>query len=128
MELIKEGYAKTSVYNMAKKLHRTAQIKVGGGEATGDEVQELRRRKEIVKLEKEIAEIEAAKESLPERVIKIEGELRDLRTNLVDIWAIDMCDVVLKSKECPEHGKTMGIVVRCQECNYTMGFCWQDNA
>ena len=82
VDLVKEDYAKSSVYYVANKLRRTAQTKMWGGGLTGDEVQELRRRKGIVKLEKEIAEFEAAKERLPERVARLEARLDDLRSAL----------------------------------------------
>ena len=124
VELVKEGYAKSSVYYVAKKI-RNVQSGIPGLPVDA-ELAELRRRKEIIKLEKEIAELEAGKEKLPERVTKIEAELRNLRENLVDIWTTDMCDV-LKRIECPEHGKTLGFVVGCRECNYTLGLGWKDS-
>ena len=63
-ELVNEGYAKSSVYYVAKKV-RNAQSG-NSGLAIGDELAELHRRKEIIKLEKEIAELEAGKEKLPD--------------------------------------------------------------
>ena len=123
-QLITEGYAKSSVNHVARKLKKNQEP---GTTVTqvDDELQGLRHQKEKVKLQKEIAELEAAKEKLPDRVTKTEAELLDLRENLVDIWATDM-RAVLKRMECPKHGKAMGIVVQCRECTYTLGFGWKD--
>ena len=81
-ELVNEGYAKSSVYYVAKKV-RNAQSG-NSGLAIGDELAELRRRKEIIKLEKEIAELEAGKEKLPDRVAKLEAEVHRLNQELPD--------------------------------------------
>jgi len=66
-DLIKAGYAKSSVYAVAKTM-RDEQLPGAsspGAEAPvlddDDELAALRRRKEIVKLEKEIADIESGK-------------------------------------------------------------------
>jgi chromosome segregation ATPase len=123
-QLIEQGYAKSSVHLVANKLKNLKPDTPVS--PIPDEIQELRHRREIIKLQKEIAELEAAKERLPDRVTKTEAELLDLRENLVDIWAIDMC-AVLKRMECPKHGKAMGIVVQCRECTYTLGFGWKDS-
>ncbi len=123
-QLIEQGYAKSSVHLVANKLKNLKPDTPVS--PVPDEIQELRHRRDIIKLQKEIAELEAAKENLPDRVTKIETELLDLRENLVDIWATDMYDVI-KRMECPKHGKTMGIVVQCRECTYTQGFGWKDS-
>ena len=52
-----------------------------------DELQELRHRRDIIKLQKEIAELEAVKEKIPDRVATLEKkmvELRSLLNNAVD--------------------------------------------
>ena len=76
VDLIKEGYAKSSVYYVAKKVRN---VNTGIAELPADdELTELRRRKEIIKLEKEISELEAIKEKLPERVAALESSLEGL--------------------------------------------------
>ncbi len=85
-QLIGEGYAKSSVNHVAKKLKKTQ----AAGTPTSlvdDELQELRHQKEVVKLRKEITDMENARESLPERVTALEKtnhELRSLMVNAVD--------------------------------------------
>jgi cell division protein FtsB len=84
-QLVEQGYAKSSVHHVAKKLE-----KLQPSPATSpvpDEIQELRHQKEIMKLKKEIAEIEAGKEKLPERVAKLEAELHQLNQQLPDLVA-----------------------------------------
>jgi len=80
-DIISQGYAKSTVYLVQRKLLST-QLPVPGLEP-GDEIVELKRYKEKVKLEKEIAELEAAKEKLPERVAalekRFEGETKGLK-------------------------------------------------
>ena len=76
VDLIKEGYAKSSVYYVAKKV-RNVQTGIAKLPAD-DELSELRRRKEIIKLEKEISELEAIKEKLPERITALESGLEGL--------------------------------------------------
>ena len=114
--LVKEGYAKSSVYHVANKLCSIDQIKVWGSETTGDEVQGLRRRKEIIKLEREIAELEAAKERLPERVSKLEAEVHQLRQRLPDLvancftslFALILCKHGCNQDEALEETKSIG--------------------
>ena len=85
MELVKEGYAKSSVYYAAKKVRN---VRLGVPNLPiDDELAELRRKREIIKLEKEIAELEAAKGSLPERVSKLEAEVQRLSKQLPDLVA-----------------------------------------
>lgn len=72
-EIIDQGYAKSTVYVVQRKLLAT-QLPVPGFEP-GDELVELKRYKEKVKLEKEIAELEAAKEKLPERMAALEKHI-----------------------------------------------------
>jgi hypothetical protein len=75
-QLIAKGYPRSSVYRENKKL----KVIQSGTSASpvSDEIQELRRHKEIIKLEKEIAELEALKEKLPERVAALESGLEGL--------------------------------------------------
>ena len=60
---------------------------------TSDELQELRQKRDMIKLQKEIADIEADKEKIPERVAALESRLTALESwcdiNLMD--AIEHC-------------------------------------
>ena len=66
-QLIKEGYAKSSVNHVVRKLKKTQPAGTPAS-SVEDELQELRHQKEVVKLKKEISELEAAKEKVPDRV------------------------------------------------------------
>ncbi len=76
--LIEQGYAKSSVFNEAKKL-KIVQSVIPTSSAQ-DEIQELRYQREMIKLQKEIAELEAAKEKLPQRVAALESRLTALES------------------------------------------------
>jgi len=81
-QLIAEGYSRSSVYRENKKLnnpHPDTTIK-----PVNDELQELRQRRDIAKLQREIAEIEANKEMLPDRVAALEKTVLDQRILLSD--------------------------------------------
>ncbi|MFC1902396.1 hypothetical protein ACFLX3_05685 [Chloroflexota bacterium] len=80
-QLIKEGYAKSSVNHAARKLKKT-QTANAPTEPVPDDIQELRRQKEVIKLQKEIAELEAAKEKLPERMAALEQDVLKLQALL----------------------------------------------
>ncbi len=84
-QLIDEGYAKSSVFNEAKKLRTT---KTGLPDLpVSDELQELRQKRDMIKLQKEIAELEATKEKLPERLTALENKVAKLESivnNAVD--------------------------------------------
>ena len=85
-QLVKEGYAKSSVNHAARKLKKTQPTSTPSA-SVDDEIAELRRQKEIVKLRKEIAELEAASEKIPDRLTSIEKtvlKLRSLMVNAVD--------------------------------------------
>jgi len=78
-QLIEEGYAKSSVNHEARKLKNNQKP---GTTLTqvDDELLGLRHQKEIVKLQKEIAELEAAKENMPERMAALEKAIPELRS------------------------------------------------
>ncbi|MFC1871981.1 hypothetical protein ACFLYF_06275 [Chloroflexota bacterium] len=84
-QLIGEGYAKSSVNHPARKL-KDIQPDLPTSPAP-DELQELRHQRDIVKLKKEITDLEDAKEKVPDRVAALEKEvvkLRSLLNNAVD--------------------------------------------
>lgn len=81
-QLIEKGYAKSSVHRENNKLNNSQPGT--NTKPINDEIQELRRQKEVIKLQKEIAELEATKEKLPERVDALEKAVIDLRTLLND--------------------------------------------
>ena len=85
-QLIKEGYAKSSVNHVARKLKKTQPAGTPAS-SVEDELQELRHQKEVVKLKKEISELEAAKEKVPDRVAKLEAEVQWLNQQLPDLLA-----------------------------------------
>ena len=82
-QLIGEGYAKSSVNQMARKLKKTASVRTPTP-LVDDEIQELRQQREKIKLQKEIAELEAAKENMPERVATLEKAIPELRSLMAD--------------------------------------------
>lgn len=84
LDLIKAGYAKSSVYYVLRKL-KAAELSVPAGGAD-DEISELKRRKEIVKLQKEIAEYEATRENLPTRI----GNLEKRFATLCELFETEM--------------------------------------
>jgi hypothetical protein len=121
-ELIKEGYAKSSVYYVWRRIKNE---KSGINEIPpDDELTELRRKREIVKLQTEIQQLEADKEKLPERIAKIETDLQELRKNLFEIWAMKAVKATREDLSCPRHGRTMGIVFKCKVCSYEKGLGW----
>ena len=107
---------------MAKKLENNQKP---GSTVTqvDDELQELRHRKEKIKLQKEIAELEDGKEKLSDRVEKLEADIQELKDTLFDLWAKQASEAV-RELSCPAHGHTMGIVMKCKECHYEMGLGW----
>ena len=121
-QLVEQGYAKSSVHHVAKKLE-----KLQPSPATlpvPDEIQELRHQKEIMKLKKEIAEIEAGKERLPERVTELERALQKTKDSILDIWIDDILEHVINRLSCPKHDHTMGLVFKCSSCDYEQGLGW----
>ena len=104
IELVKDGYAKSSVYSVAKKVRNTQPGILGL--PVDDELTELRRRKEIIKLEKEIAELEADKEKLPERVAALETKLAQLEGSAFKDRVDDAMCALFESAICPGCGQT----------------------
>jgi hypothetical protein len=78
-QLIKEGYKKSSVSHEARKLKKT-QTPGTSTSPVDDELQELRHQKEVVKLRKEITDLENAGENLPRRVTDLEKAIPELRS------------------------------------------------
>ncbi|MFC1956165.1 hypothetical protein ACFLWZ_06590 [Chloroflexota bacterium] len=84
-QLIEKGYPRSSVHRENKKLKDIQSVLPNM--ATSDELQELRQKRDMVKLQKEIAEIEADKEKIPERLTALENKvvkLQSIFTNAVD--------------------------------------------
>ena len=81
-QLIKEGYAKSSVNYVDRKLKKTQPADTPTS-SVSDEVQDLRHQREIIKLQKEIAELEAAKEKMPDRVDALESSLEGLSARIM---------------------------------------------
>ena len=78
--------------HVARKLKKTQPADTPTS-SVPDELLDLRYRREIIKLQKEIAELEAAKDKLPDRVADLEktvAQLRSLLCNAVDT-AIMVC-------------------------------------
>ncbi len=118
-QLINEGYAKSSVNYAAKKLKKLQP----GAPALPipDEIKELRQQREKIKLEKEIADLEAGKERLPERVTELERALQELKDSILDIWTKDILENLINRLSCPKHGQTMGLVFKCSSGDYEQG-------
>jgi polyhydroxyalkanoate synthesis regulator phasin len=104
-QLVDQGYAKSSVFNVAKKLKNTKPVLPNM--PVSDELQELRQKRDMIKLQKEIAELEAAKEKLPERVTALENtvpELRSFLLNAVDtVLFISLQEAGWSSEEAKEY-------------------------
>lgn len=88
-QLIGEGYAKSSVNHVARKLKKPQSD--APALPIPDEIKELRQQREKIKLQKEIADLEAGKDKLSERVAALEKiviELRSFVTDAVDtaLW------------------------------------------
>ena len=122
-QLIVEGYAKSSVNHVARNLKKNQEP---GATVTqvDDELQGLRHQKEKIKLQKEIAELEDDKEKLPDRVEKLEVDIQELKDTLFDLWVKQALEAI-RELSCSAHGHTMGMVMKCKECNYEMGLGWR---
>lgn len=78
-QLIEEGYAKSSVNYVDRKLKKTQPASTDTS-SVDDELQELRHQKEVIKLQREIAGLEADKEKLPDRMEVLESRLTALES------------------------------------------------
>ena len=77
-QLIKEGQPKSSVSYAVRKMKNSQPD--APASPISDEIKELRQQREKIKLEKEIAELEAGKEKLSERVATLEKTIPELRS------------------------------------------------
>lgn len=84
-QLIEQGYSKSSIFHVVRKL-KDIQPSIPAS-SIPDDLQELRHQRDIIKLQKEIAELEAAKEKVPDRVAKLETEVQWLNQQLPDLLA-----------------------------------------
>ena len=111
-QLIEQGYSRSSVYREAKQL-KVLQSDTPASPVS-DEIQELRRHREIIKLQKEIADLEATKEKLPERVAALEKAMLDLRSLVYDSvdTAVDVCLKYAGMEPQEAHGYGDGWVKR----------------
>lgn len=83
-DLIKAGFARSSVYFEVKKLREAGQSGSRGARPVEDELAELRRVKERVKLQTEIADLEENKARLPARLAALEKEVLGLREDIYE--------------------------------------------
>ena len=102
-QLIKEGYAKSSVNHVARKLKKL-QPDVPDL-AIPDEIKELRQQREKIKLEKEIADLEAGKEKLSERVATLEKTIPELRSFLCKVVEHALWQSLVSAGEDREEAK-----------------------
>ena len=103
-QLIGEGYAKSSVNHVARKLKKTQPAGTPTS-SVEDELQELRHQKEVVKLKKEIAELEVAKEKMPERVAALEKAIPELRSFLIKVIETALWQSLVSAEENREDAK-----------------------
>lgn len=82
-QLIEEGYAKSSVNYVDRKLKKLQSD--APALPIPDEIKELRQQREKVKLQKEIADLEAGKEKLSERVATLEKTIPELRSFVIKV-------------------------------------------
>ncbi len=121
-QLIEQGYPRSSVYRENKKLKGVQSD--APALPIPDEIKELRHQKEIIKLKKEIADLEADKERLPERVTELERALQESKDSILDIWTKEILEHLINRLSCPKHGQTMGLVFKCSSCDYEQGLGW----
>ena len=76
-ELIRKGFAKSTVYAVQRKLQSRQVAALGAG--VDDELVQLRRDRDRAKLMLEIQEIESKRERLPQRMDSLEKEVQELR-------------------------------------------------
>ena len=111
-QLIAEGYAKSSVNHVAKKLENNQKP---GSTVTqvDDELQGLRHQKEKIKLQKEIAELEDGKEKLPDRVAVLETKLAQLEGSAFKDRVDDAMCALFESVPCAGCGQKGWTMLRC---------------
>ncbi len=73
IDIIGQGYAKSTVYSVVN----SEKSKLKPAVFSSDEISELKHRREVIRLEQEIAELEA-REKIPGRIAKLESELEDM--------------------------------------------------
>ncbi len=117
-QLISEGYAKSSVNHVARKLKNTPE---SGTTVTqvDDELQGLRHQKEKIKLQKEIAELEDGKEKLPDRVASLETKLAQLEGSAFKDRVDDAMCALFENVICAGCGQTGWALLRgvCAYCD-----------
>ncbi len=102
-QLIKEGYAKSSVNLVVRKLKK---LQPGAPDLPiPDEIKELRQQREKIKLEKEIADLEAEKEKLPERVANLEKTIPELRSFVTKVIEHALWQSLVSAGEDREEAK-----------------------
>ncbi len=113
-QLIEEGYAKSSVTLVARKL-KNARPAAPPGSPVDDELQELRHQKETIKLQKEIADLEAGKDRLPERVTVLEKAFPELRSFVSQVVEVALWQGLVSGGMDREEAKEFsdGWVDRC---------------
>ncbi|MFC2016979.1 hypothetical protein ACFLUD_01025 [Chloroflexota bacterium] len=97
-QLKKEGYAKSSVTYVDRKLKKAEPASTPTS-PVDDELKELRHQKEVVKLKKEIAELEDSKEKIPDRLEKLEADVLLLNKEIPDlVWKcyVSLYGVILR--------------------------------
>ena len=102
-QLIEQGYAKSSVFNVAKKL-KGSQPNIPDTPVS-DELQELRQQREKTKLQKEIADLEAGKEKLTERVATLEKTILESRSFLCKVVEHALWQSLVSAGEDREEAK-----------------------
>jgi len=115
-QLIAEGYAKSSVNHVARKLKKNQEPSTTAIQVD-DELQGLRHQKEKIKLQKEIAELEAGKEKLPDRVAALETKLAQLEGSVFKNRVEDAMCALFESVICAACGQT-GWVILTGVCAY----------
>ena len=81
-KLIEQGYPRSSVYRENKKI-KGVQPEIPTSPAP-NELQELRHQRDMIKVQKEIAELEAAKGKLPDRITALEKTVVELQRQTID--------------------------------------------
>jgi len=101
LDLIAEGYSRSSVYFELKKIQSQLPVSAAPGALT-----DLVRLKKVPKTEKEIADMEAANEQLIGRVAALEREvatLRPLIRNAVNTALLVILRELVDEKTAKEH-------------------------